>query len=109
MRVVGLAPMGGGGTDVQADETFIFTDKDAPPVNRGRFGTFPTKISVLSLVDRDSGRARSFVVDTFQAKDIAPILRNNIAKEARLVTDEATRYRGHGRMFAATRPCEKST
>jgi hypothetical protein len=58
-------------------------------------------MKVLTLVDRASGRARSFVVDTLSAKDIAPILSANIAREARLLTDEAPRYVTHGRMFAA--------
>lgn len=40
------------------------------------------------------------MVDTLKASEIAPILRDNIAKEARLLTDEAPRYRGHGKMFA---------
>jgi hypothetical protein len=40
-------------------------------------------MKVLSLVDRTTGQARSFVVDSLAAKDVAPILSANIAKEAR--------------------------
>lgn len=59
------------------------------------------KNRVLSLVDRDTGRARSFVVDNFKAETVAPILTANIAREARLMTDEARHYIAIGREFAA--------
>jgi len=48
--------------------------------------------SVLSLVDRSTGRARSIVVDDLKAKTLVPILRENIAKEATVYTDEAGQY-----------------
>lgn len=56
---------------------------------------------MLTLVDRASGRARSFVVDNLKGETLIPILEENIAKEARLLTDEAPRYIGHGKRFAA--------
>ncbi|MBV9993884.1 MAG: IS1595 family transposase [Caulobacteraceae bacterium] len=101
MREGELAPFGGTGGDVEVDETFISRDPDAPPTSTGNPSTgFHHKMKVLTLVDRTSGRARSFVVDTLSAKDIAPILSANIAKEARLLTDEARRYIKMGRQFA---------
>ena len=100
MRSGDLAPFGGGGSDVFADETFIGHDPDARPTPKGKNASWVEKMKVLTLVDRASGRARSFVVDSLSAKDIAPILSANIAKEARLLTDEAPRYVTHGRMFA---------
>ncbi len=102
MRDGVLAPFGSGGTDVEVDETFIGRDPDAiAKMTRNRPTTWSEKIKVLSLVDRASGQARSFVVDSLGAKEVAPILAANIAKEARLLTDEANRYKGHGRMFRA--------
>src|SRR3546814_7771700 len=101
MRSGDLAPFGSGGGDVEVDETFIGRDPDARPTPKHANPSWVEKIKVLSLVDRASGQARSFVVDSLSKKDVAPILAANIAKEARLVTDEAPRYIKHGRQFAA--------
>jgi transposase-like protein len=99
MRDGELAPFGSGGGDVEVDETFIGIDPDAKTDVKKT--NWVQRNKVLTLIDRDSGRARSFVVDTLNASEIAPILSANVAKEARLLTDEAPRYVGHGRMFAA--------
>lgn len=100
MRTGDLDPFGSNGGDVEVDETFIGRDPDARPTPPGTNPTWVEKVKVLSLIDRNTGRARSFVVDSLSAKEIAPILAENIAKEARLLTDEAPRYKGHGRKFA---------
>lgn len=101
MRDGALLPFGVGGTFVEADETFLLKDPDARvPRKPTRSPNWNQKMKVLTLVDRASGRARSFVVDSLKAADLAPILSANIAKEARLLTDEAPRYIGLGRMFA---------
>jgi|SRR5579859_6324368 len=99
MREGSLAPFGAGGGDVMADETFLLRDPDVPP-GKTRNPNWHEKMKVLTLVDRTSGRARSFVVDSLTVADIAPILSANIAKEARLLTDEAPRYITPGKMFA---------
>lgn len=57
-------------------------------------------MKVLTLVDRKTKQARSMVVDDLSAATIAPILRENMRKEARLATDEAGRYLHIGREFA---------
>lgn len=100
MRSGELAPFGGGGSDVEADETFIGRDPDARPTPAHANPTWVEKMKVLTLIDRSTGRAKSFVVDTLGKEEIAPILSANIAREARLLTDEARRFKGHGRMFA---------
>lgn len=101
MRSGDLAPFGVGGGDVEVDETFLLKDPDAKPTSTGnRGGGGYHKMKVLTLVDRARGQARSFVVDSLKATEIAPILSANIAREARLLTDQATMYVGHGRMFA---------
>lgn len=99
MRESGLAPFGGGGGDVEVDETFIGIDPDAPKKVDAR--GYVERMKVLTLVDRTTGRSRSMVVDNLKSSTIAPLLEANIAKEARLLTDEAPRYKGHGRKFAA--------
>jgi hypothetical protein len=50
------------------------------------------KGKVLALVDRTTGKARAQVVDRLSKKDLEPIIRANVAKEARMMTDEATYY-----------------
>jgi ISXO2-like transposase domain len=57
-------------------------------------------MAVLSLVDRNSGQVRSFPFGAFRADEIHPIVRANIAKEARLMTDEARMYSKLGKEFA---------
>lgn len=89
------SPLGSDGGAVEADETFIGREP-GKPVKRA----YHHKMKVLSLVDRASGRVRSMVINDLKAKTIAPILRENIAKEARLMTDEASYYTKVGAEFA---------
>ena len=97
MRSGDLAPFGGEGGAVEVDETFIGTDKDRD--NKGlRRPSHMNK--VLSLVDRSTGQVRSYVVDDLRVTTIVPILNENIAREARLMTDEAHHYKRVGRTFA---------
>jgi transposase-like protein len=95
MRSGDLTPFGSGGGPVEVDETFIGR-KEGAEIRRG----FQHKMKVLTLVDRESGRARSIVLDKMDAGSIAPILRMCIAKEARLMTDQAQHYKGVGKEFA---------
>jgi transposase-like protein len=87
MRVVGVAPMGGSGEVVEADETYIGRITGVPKPRRGR----QHKNTVLTLVQR-GGAARSFHIDGQAISDIMPILRENVAKESRVNTDEAKHY-----------------
>jgi transposase-like protein len=86
---------GEGGGIVEADETFIGREK-------GRVAKqgYHHKMKVLALVDRETGRSRAMVVDSLKAPDIAPIMFHNLAREARLFTDEAVHYIGIGHAFA---------
>jgi transposase-like protein len=86
MRSGSLAPMGGGGGIVEIDETFIGQRADAP-VAAG----FRHKHAVLTLVDR-KGEARSFHIDRADMRNIMPIVRENLAAEAKVVTDDAGYY-----------------
>lgn len=89
MRSGDLSPFGSGGGVVEVDETFIGNDRTVKPegVKKGR--GFAHKHKVLSLVDRNTGRVRSMVVDSLKAVDVIPILQANIAREAHVMTDEA--------------------
>lgn len=95
MRSGDLSPMGGGGGFVEVDETFIGREP-GKPVKRA----YHHKMKVLTLVDRSSGRARSMVVDDLKPATIAPILRENMSREARLATDEGGHYLHIGKEFA---------
>lgn len=99
MRSGELAPMGGGGGLVEADETFIGKE---PGATMGGGGV-RHKMKVLSLLDRHTGEKRSFVVDGVSANDLLPILQQNIDREAHLLTDEAGQYRYMARHFASHR------
>ncbi len=57
------------------------------------------KNTVLTLVER-GGEARSFHIEEATKEHIAPIVRENIARESHLMTDEAKRYERLGREFA---------
>lgn len=98
MRSGELAPFGGNGGAVEVDETFIGNDRQNPPIESRRGIAHMNK--VLSLVDRESGQVRSYVIDDLRMSTIAPILNANIAREARLMTDEARVYKGLGWNFA---------
>src|SRR3954465_6842333 len=89
MRVGGLVPpMGDAGGAVEVDETYIGRLQG---VKKGRAGS-AHKNTVLSLLDRDTGKVRSFHVANATVNEVAPIVRANVAKEAHLMTDQAKIY-----------------
>lgn len=96
MRDGNNAPFGTGGGTVEVDETFI-GNKKGQKVRHG----YEHKYKVLSLVDRETGRARSMVVDKLNTKTVTPIMRMNIDREAKLMTDEARHYTVVGREYAS--------
>ncbi len=100
MRSGDLAPFGGKGGIVEVDETFIGVDRTIKPKHEKKGRGYAHKHKVLSLVDRESGKARSMVVDDLKAATLTPILQENIAKEARVFTDEAGQYKKLGASFA---------
>lgn len=101
MREGNLAPFGVDGGMVEVDETYIGNDSSLPMVPDMRAYGLRRKFKVLSLVDRATKRARSFVVDEVNKATVAPIVRENLAREAKLMTDESNLYTKLGREFAA--------
>ena len=95
MRDVGLEPIGGSGKTVEADETY-FGQVKGEPKRRG----VGHKHVVLSLIER-GGSSRSFHVEGTRIADLAPVIRENIARESALMTDEGTWYKEIGREFAS--------
>jgi len=94
MRTGALGPMGGPGGVVEVDETYIGRLRDVPKPPHG--GSH--KNIVLTLVERGGG-ARSFHIDSTSAADVVPLVRQNVKRESRLMTDEARHYRAVGKEF----------
>ena len=109
MREGELYPFGANGGIVEADETFLWDDETKEPpkdlehlpdyFNLRVPGGSGYKRKVLSLVSRQEGDVRSFVVEDIKAKTLIPILKENIAKEARVMTDEGTQYKSLDKHF----------
>ncbi len=93
MRTGTFAPIGGAGQVVEADETYI--GRKAGTVARRGHGH---KRTVVTLVERN-GEARSFHVESATIGTVAPIVRKNVRRESKLMTDESRLYMGIGREF----------
>jgi transposase-like protein len=99
-------PLGGAGMVVEADETYFgdLPDEKRAVRRHGRpFGMKkgPShKRAILSLVER-GGQARSFYVENAPMAKVAEIVRENVAKESRLHTDESYLYQRVGKEFDA--------
>jgi hypothetical protein len=106
MRDGGLSPLGGAGQIVEADETY-FGKQEGPqrlkkpravPYTKG--GKKRNNRAVVSLVER-GGRVRSFHPAHADGETVAQIVRDNIARETRLHTDESRLYMTVGQEFAS--------
>jgi hypothetical protein len=109
MRDGSLAPLGSGGGIVEADETYLWkTAADRGP-SKKRFGypytkkgkgNLRNKRAIVSLVER-GGQVRSFHVENADLPTVSIIVADNIAKEARVHTDESRIYNDVAGMVAA--------
>jgi transposase-like protein len=89
---------GVGGGIVEIDETFIGQDPDAP---KSRMA-IRNMNKVIALVDRSTGRSTSVVfTGNLSAANVAPIVAEYVAKEAKLMTDEAGFYKTIGKDYAS--------
>ena len=94
MRDGALAGFGGDGGVVEVDETFIGKEPGVTKAKNARGGSH--KMKMVTLVDRSTKRAKSIVVDDLKKSTLIPILQENIAREAYVMTDEARQYQGIG-------------
>jgi len=109
----GSDPLGGKGKTVEADETYFGyyegarertkTSTGKKPTKRGRSGP-GGKRAIVSLVER-GGLVRSFHAAVADQDTVCKIVRENVAQESRLHTDESklyaprfTRIRDHERV-----------
>jgi transposase-like protein len=96
MRTGGLEPIGGEGKVVEADETYygrademrVSPHRIAPYTKRGKlFNNRP----ILALVER-GGSARTFHVPVADQHTVCQIVRENVARESHVHTDESRLY-----------------
>jgi transposase-like protein len=102
-----LPPLGGEGQTVEADETYFGQQENPqlPAYRKGqpykRKGRGPAgKRAVIALVER-GGEVRSFHPAIADGMTVNAIVRKNIARETRLLTDESKYYTNVGKEFSA--------
>lgn len=98
--------LGGPGKIVEADETYHGRKGPKLPVNQNTSGDRRKhkdqrpKRAIVALVER-GGRSRVFHVGNADKETVSKILRENIAEETRLQTDESKLYTGADAAFAS--------
>jgi transposase-like protein len=91
-------PLGGGGSVVEADETYF--GRKAAARGKKNFKGPAAKMSVVALVER-GGRSRAFHVDTYpHAGMVRDILVQNVKRDSELNTDESRLYTTVGEEYA---------
>jgi transposase-like protein len=98
-----FGPLGGEGEIVEADETYYGpvenprtkTTRGRPYTKSGKTGN---KRPIIALVER-GGEVRTFHVPVADKATVTRIVRENIAKESRLHTDESRLYTGSDEHF----------
>jgi transposase-like protein len=100
MRVLKMEPLGGDGTAVEADETFVGPkEKNKHAIDRKHQGRGAVgKEAVVALVER-GGRVSSTHVPNVKAATLRPIMDEQIKADSVLMTDEALQYRPLGRRY----------
>ena len=99
MRDGGLAPLGGEGKIVEADETYHgkiaaptpAAARSGRPSHEGRQVGPAGKRAIVGLVER-GGQVRTFHVAVADKATVGKIVTDNVAKESRLHTDESRLY-----------------
>jgi transposase-like protein len=96
MNVAPAGQLGGSGAPVEVDETFWGNKGKQQPGAR----SFHHQMKVVPLVERD-GQKRSYHVPNVNPNTLRPILNAQIAKQARLMTDESSIYKRIGKAFGS--------
>ena len=87
-RGVAVAPLGGAGKVVEADEAYI-----GPKAANRAYKPVGEKQNVMALVER-GGQVRSFHVPNVTASTLAPIIGRHVYRDTRFMTDESSVYTG---------------
>jgi len=99
-----MPPMGGEGAIIEADETYfgnkVSLKKKRAMQRRGikGFGGVANKHVIVSLVER-GGSIRSFNIDRATKASVGEIVRKNVDRRSRLMTDESRLYPKVGKEF----------
>jgi transposase-like protein len=108
MRQGGLAPLGGNGKIVEADETYYGKPASLKATNvhgqpfRKAAKSPRNRRPIVALIER-GGNVRTFHVPVADKATVTAIVRENIARESRLHTDESRLYVGSEDHFDAHR------
>jgi transposase-like protein len=94
MGVSDPSPMGGKDKTIEIDETYYGPKQKLPGQRKGRRGP-GGKAKIVTLVERN-GSARSFKVENADVATVKQIVRENIAKGGKLMTDESGLYTSIG-------------
>jgi len=97
MRDGNLNMMGGEGAEVLADEPYIGNKPEMRYKKRTRGSGH--KMRVVSLLDKSTGKTRSFYAPGAVKDEVARIVRDNIEAESQLVTDESPLYKAVGKEY----------
>lgn len=105
MKDLGMAPLGGEGKVVEADETY-FGKSSTPRASKQR-GERPyikrkgphSKNPIVALVER-GGETRMFHVENATAENVREVLVRNVRRTSELHTDESRLYVETGKEFA---------
>jgi transposase-like protein len=110
MRATGGGLMGGGGSIVEADETYFGNTTEPKPSSRRVKEGRPYKANgsrgpankrpIVSLVER-GGEVRSFHVPSCTKENVSRIVLENVDRETRLMTDESRLYSGSEAAFVS--------
>jgi transposase-like protein len=98
----GSAPemLGAGGKDVECDETYVGgRERYYGKGVTGRPGPRSNKPCVMALVER-GGSVKTMLAGSVTGKTFKQMVRENVDRSARILTDEAMHYRGIGKEFA---------
>ncbi|HEY4345251.1 MAG TPA: IS1595 family transposase [Parvibaculum sp.] len=102
-----LGPLGSGGGTVEADETYFGSKEhksetryDGKPYSKRGARGVANKRAVVALVER-GGKVRSFHVKSADAETVRAIVRENVANDAHLRTDESALYNSFKGRFAS--------
>lgn len=90
------APLGGPGMTVESDEAFVGGFK-----KKRLSGKVAPKKKIVTLIDRDAGRARSFHITHVNFDIVRNALVTNVDRSSHLRTDDARFYNTIGREFAS--------
>jgi hypothetical protein len=75
-----LAPFSQGDDAVGVNESYIGNDRSIEPIHSKKGRGFQHKYKVLALADRNTGRARSMVVDKINANTLIPLINDAVGK-----------------------------